>query len=195
MKAIANFDKVQAFTGRDRLPAGGYVARVEGATIVNYNGVEKLEIAVDIIEGDWAFYFKEQYQNSTQENKKWKGIVRLYVPTGDGSDRDNLNLKILKSVTNSLEDSNANYHWDWDENKLKGLMCGILVRDKEYDFEGRHGFYSEVYAITTVETIKENKFKKPEPKYLNGAAPATTPTYTINDFKTVNPGEDDYPFD
>lgn len=198
MRPIAGFEKVQAYSGgSDRLPAGGYIARIEGAKVVGYNGrngyYEKLEIAVDIMEGDYAFYFKEVYQNSTQENKKWKGVLRLYVPTGDGSDNDNRTQRVLKGVTNALEDSNAGYHWDWDETKLKGLKCGILVRDKEYDYEGRHGFYSEVFAIVSTDTVRENKFKTPEPKYLNGSAPAT-PTYSADDFKTVAPGEDDYPF-
>lgn len=197
MRAIAGFEKVQAYTGsEDKLPAGGYVARIEGAKVVGYNGkngyYEKLEIAVDVIEGDYAYYFKELYQNSNQEDKKWKGVLRLFVPTGDGSDADNKTQRVLKGVINAIEDSNPNYHWDWDESKLKGLKCGILVRDKEYNFNGYHGFSPEVFAIISTDNIIKGKFKMPEPKLLNKSGTATM--FTADDFRNVATGEDDYPF-
>ena len=197
MKAINGFDKVQAFTERVKLPAGGYVAKCIGAKVVTYPGkdgnpgFEKLEVAVDIIEGEYANYYKSEYDGNTAEDRKWKGVCRLYVPTDDGSDKDELSKRRLKGMTQAFEDSNSGYHWDWNEGKLKGLKVGILVRDKEWSFNGKTGFSPEIVSFTSVEAIHEGKFKVPNTKYLNGNAPTETAAPAA---PAAEPANDDYPF-
>ena len=197
MKAINGFEKVQAFTERVKLPAGGYVAKCIGAKIVTYPGkngnpdFEKLEVAVDIIEGEYANYYKSEYDGNTSEDRKWKGVCRLYVPTDDGSDKDELSKRRLKGMTQAFEDSNSGYHWDWNEGKLKGLKVGILVRDKEWSFNGKTGFAPEIVSFTSVEAIHEGKFKVPNTKYLdNSAIPANGSPVA----PAAEPANDDYPF-
>ena len=197
MKAINGFEKVQAFTERIKLPAGGYVAKCIGAKVVTYPGkngnpdFEKLEVAVDIIEGEYANYYKSEYDGNTSEDRKWKGVCRLYVPTDDGSDKDELSKRRLKGMTQAFEDSNSGYHWDWNEGKLKGLKVGILVRDKEWSFNGKTGFAPEIVSFTSVEAIHEGKFKVPNTKYLdNSAIPANSSPVA----PAAEPANDDYPF-
>lgn len=197
MKAINGFEKVQAFTERVKLPAGGYVAKCIGAKVVTYPGkngnpdFEKLEVAVDIIEGEYANYYKSEYDGNTSEDKKWKGVCRLYVPADDGSDKDELSKRRLKGMTQAFEDSNSGYHWDWNEGKLKGLKVGILVRDKEWSFNGKTGFAPEIVSFTSVEAIHEGKFKVPNTKYLdNSAVPANGSPVA----PAAEPANDDYPF-
>ena len=197
MKAINGFEKVQAFTERVKLPAGGYVAKCIGAKVVTYPGkngnpdFEKLEVAVDIIEGEYANYYKSEYDGNTSEDRKWKGVCRLYVPSDDGSDKDELSKRRLKGMTQAFEDSNSGYHWDWNEGKLKGLKVGILVRDKEWSFNGKTGFAPEIVSFTSVEAIHEGKFKVPNTKYLdNSAIPANGSPVA----PAAEPANDDYPF-
>lgn len=197
MKAINGFDKVQAFTERVKLPAGGYVAKCIGAKVVTYPGkngtpdFEKLEVAVDIIEGEYANYYKSDYDGNTSEDRKWKGVCRLYVPTDDGSDKDELSKRRLKGMTQAFEDSNSGYHWDWNEGKLKGLKVGILVRDKEWNFNGKTGFAPEIVSFTSVEAIHEGKFKVPNTKYLDNSAIPANGSPVAPAAETAN---DDYPF-
>ena len=79
-------------------------------------------------------------------------------------------------MVDAVEESNAGYHWDWDETKLKGKVCGILVRDKEYSFNGRHGFAPEIFKLVSIQSIRDKSFKMPAPKYLNGNAPTEPAT-------------------
>lgn len=200
MKAINGFDKVQAFTERVKLPAGGYIAKCIGAKVVTYSGkngnpdFEKLEIAVDITEGEFADYYKNDYDANTTEDKKWKGVCRLYVPTDDGSEKDELTKRRLKGMTMAFEDSNSGYHWDWDETKLKGLKVGILVRDKEWEFNGKTGFAPEIISFTSVQNIRDGKYKVPNTKYLNGSSPANASTTAAPDTSATAPADDEYPF-
>jgi hypothetical protein len=81
-------------------------------------------------------------------------------------------------------------------NYIGGKDSSIIIDDKKIYLDEDQYSFSMFLALLDREStsvIRENKFKTPEPKYLNGSAPAT-PTYSIEDFKTVAPGEDDYPF-
>ncbi|MCC8101184.1 MAG: hypothetical protein LIP11_02640, partial [Clostridiales bacterium] len=58
-------------------------------------------------------------------------------------------------------------HWDWDENKLKGKLIGALFNNKEYDFNGRHGFFTNCHSLVAVERIRSGKFTIPDDTLLN----------------------------
>lgn len=196
MKAFKDFDKVQAAgTPRAKLPAGGYVGKVIGAKVVEYNGrngvFERLEIALDITEGEYAGYYKNDFDNNTNEDRKWRGVCRLYVPTDDGSDKDEITKRIFKGMVVAFEESNSSFHWDWDESKLKGLTVGMLVRDKEYDIEGRRGFAPEIFKLVDVDYIRKGKFEIPATKLLNGS---TAPAGSTSSAAQTAETDDDYPF-
>lgn len=206
---INDWDNVKsAKTGSfEKLPAGGYEARIIGAKAAdNSNGTKRLEIAVDITAGEFKDYFKNQFENSTFEDKKWKGVAKFNLPIEDGSRGDNFKKRLLKAAAEALEFSNANYKWDWDERKLKGLKVGILVRDKEYDFEGRYGFTPEIFEFVDIKIIKNGEFSVPKPKYLNGKSPkypngtaSENAEYDVSmpsdaDAPPENADDDDYPF-
>lgn len=201
MRAINGFENVQAYTVQEKLPAGAYKTKIVGAKVVKYDGkngkpnFEKLEVAVDITDGEYADYFKQKFDNDTATDKKWKGVLRMTVPTGDGSDSDNKTMRIFKSFTNALEDSNANYHWDWDETKLKGKKIGILVRDKQYSFDnnGKHyeGFAPEIFGSLSTSAVDEGKYKTPAPKLLEGMATSVQSNYNSPEPTSTS---DEYPF-
>lgn len=194
---IDDWDNVKAASAGEfeKLPAGGYEAKIIGAKVVdNENGGQRLEIAVDITAGEYKDYFKNQFESSTYDDKKWKGVARFFLPINDGSKKDNFKKRLIKAVQQALEQSNASYRWDWDENKLKGLKVGIMVRDKEYDFNGSHGFAPEIFEFVDIKLIKEGKFSVPEPRYLNGKAPSTPDAPPPVENPDPAPANDDYPF-
>lgn len=196
MKKPSNWNDVKAAGERVKLPAGGYEAKIINAKVVNYEGsngsYERLEIAVDITAGEYKDYYKQDFDSNTRDDKKWRGVARFYVPTDDGSEKDEYTKSVLKSVTDALEDSNKGYHWDWDETKLKGLKVGILVRDKEYEIDGKHGFSPEIFRFTDINRIKEGKFTVPKQKLLKGSSGTTAAASSGDD--SAASGGDDYPF-
>ena len=73
-----------------KLPAGGYEAEVKNVRVgQNSDGSQRLEILVDITEGEFKGYFKQQFDNSNFEDKKYKGIVRYSIPQDNGTEKDN----------------------------------------------------------------------------------------------------------
>lgn len=195
MKKLSNWNDVKAAGERVKLPAGGYEAKIINAKVVSYDGsngsYERLEIAVDITAGEYKDYYKQDFDSNTRDDKKWRGVARFYVPTDDGSEKDEYTKSVLKSVTDALEDSNKDYHWDWDETKLKGLKVGILVRDKEYEIDGKHGFSPEIFRFTDINRIKEGKFTVPKQKLLKGSS-GTSAAASSGDDSAAS--DDDYPF-
>ena len=66
----------------------------------------------------------------------------------------------------AIEDSNEGYTWDWDENTLVGLTAGLLFRNKEYDYEGRQGFWTEPFKFISADKVRTGDFKMPKDKLL-----------------------------
>lgn len=166
MKKPNNYDKAQEYTPAKKLPAGAYICQIMNVEEQTNDYGTKLILAFDIVEGEFKDFYKEQYGSQTQEDKKWKGNFRIACPD-DNAEENDWKLRMLKSSIHKFEDSNQGFHWDWDEQKLKGLKVGILVRDKEYDYEGRHGFWSEPFALIAVDDVKNGNFDVPETKYLD----------------------------
>lgn len=199
IKKPNNWESVTASAGayvREKLPAGGYEAKILKATVTpNRDGSESLIIMLDITSGEYAGFFKRDFDTNPYENKRWRGVYRQRLPENDNSK----STAYFKAMTEAVEKSNKGYKWDWNENSLKGKAVGMLVRDKEYDFDGKHGFAAEIFALTDVKTIREGNFKTPEPKYLqhesfqgapdNFAIPPEPPILTNG-----NGDDDGYPF-
>ena len=136
IKKPKNWENVQAAKERAVLPAGGYVVKIIAAKVASYPSsdgscFEKLEIALDIDDGDYKGFYDAEYKSQTQEERKWKGVLRQYLPLDDGSDRDEWTKSSLKALTDAVEDSNSGYRWDWDETKLKGKEVGCIFRLEE----------------------------------------------------------------
>lgn len=195
MKAINNWNDVKASTDFTALPAGGYVCRIQGAKIRTFEGkngsFERLEVAVDICEGEYKDHFRRDFDSQNTEDKKWRGVFRLYVPSGDGSDQDNWSAAKLKRFVNDVEDSNPGYHWDWEESKLKGKLVGLTFRREEWEYNGKTGWKTNPFQAYTVEDIRQNKFQLPKDKSLKKTAPAPMPSF---ENAVEMEGDDDLPF-
>jgi len=168
MKKWNGYEDTQAYSENEKLPAGGYVLKIQNVRLdEGKNGnSDVLVIAFDITEGEQAGFYKRNYDAQTQEDKKWKGVYRLYCPKDDGSDQDNWTKRRFKTVMEAFETSNEGYHWNWDEKTLKGKMIGGLFNNKEYDFGGRHGFFTNCHSLTDAQRIRDGKFTIPKDTLL-----------------------------
>jgi hypothetical protein len=148
------------------LPAGGYVAKILKAEEVTFDWGNRLVISFDIAEGEHKDHFKANYNNQNGEDKRWKGVYRLTIPKDDGSEKDEWSKRSFNNAMGAIEESNAGYHWDWNEAGLKGKVVGVLFRNKEWEFNGRTGWTTECCTMTDVDTIRNNKFSVPKDKPL-----------------------------
>jgi len=196
MKKFSGYEP-KRMTAREPIPVGGYVVKVLNVKEQNYDWGDVLVICFDVIEGDYKGFFKNDLDNQTQEDKKWKGTYRLGIPKDDGSERDGWTKNTFNGVMYSFEESNKGFKWDWDESKLKGLVVGALFRNKEWEFNGRSGWTTECCSLIPADDIRNNKFKMPKDKPLNGGAKSakntTKSTNSNSDFEEITDA-DDFPF-
>ena len=167
IKKFGDYDKVQSYSDTEILPRGGYVCKIIDAKIIENNYGQSVKLAWDIAEGDQKDYYKKRFDSDTREDKKWSGVHLLSVPKDDGSERDGWTKRAFKTFTDALEDSNDNYHFDWDESKFKGKLIGFVINYRQYEKQdGSVGNTPNVGRVTSVQNIKDGKFKIPDDKLL-----------------------------
>ena len=160
---IKGYDTAQAFTGEfETLPPGGYVCRIKDVKIDEANGYRSLVLAFDIDEGEYECFFRRKYDMNTAEQKKWPGVFRQPLATGDGSEKDNTKLSFFKGLITCIEDSNG-FKWDKETDTLKGKLFGVLIRRKEWFSValGRNIMLNDPFRARSVETIRSGKFEIP----------------------------------
>ena len=198
MKPVNNWEQVKAASDRQQLPKGGYVCRIMNSEIKTYNGTkgtfERLEISIDVAEGEFKDFYAADYRGQNQENKKWRGVLRLYVPKDDGSDMDEWNKSKLKAATNAVEDSNQGYHWDWNEAGLKGKLVGCLILNEEWEYNGRTGWNTKPFKFVPVSDIKNGKFEIPKDKPLNKKTSDSDDSETVSTNAGIDSYLEDLPF-
>ena len=199
IKKYAGYEE-KATAPMGQLPPGCYVVTIKAVKYVEGVGTsDKIEMAVDIAEGEQAGFFQDQYNASTDEDKKWKGKATIWMPEGTGTDADKRSVRNFNSFAAYLANANTGYHWDWDETKLKGKKIGAAFR-KEYNvINGREVSYTAFAWFCDVEDVRSGKAKTPNERYRNGATGNVTPaaTSSANDgFLDIpaNAEEEGFPF-
>ena len=165
MKSFNGLEIKKSVSANEPLPAGGYVAKILNAKVEEYSWGEVLVISFDIAEGEYKDFFSKQYKENTREDKKWKGNFRLTVPN-EGNQYFDSQKRAFGNAIWAIEESNPGYHWDWNENALKGKMVGVLFRNFEYDVDGRQGWSTECCTFVSVEDVRTGNFKHPKDKPL-----------------------------
>lgn len=179
------------FSGaREILPVGGYVGKILKAEVLTFSWGTRLQISFDITEGDYKNFFKRDWDNNQNEDRKWRGVLKLTLPAGDGTQQDSWKVNTINNLAASLEESNPGYTWDWDETKLKGKALGFLVREFEWSINGRTGWSTEASSCTDVDSIREGKFKVPKARPLKDTQTATSAPMSA----TAVDDPDDLPF-
>lgn len=189
MKPISNWNDVQAAGNIETLPAGGYVCEIQKCTEVrnrNSPGTH-LEILFDVCEGDYRDFFAQDWKSQDREDKFWRGIINQNIPD-ETSSKYEQQKKFFKRFTNTVEDSNPGYHWDWNEATLKGRKIGVVFGEREKESQrGTIYTVTDAREIVTAEDIRTGKYKVPEKRTLQPA-----PTY--GGFSPVSDDDTEIPF-
>lgn len=141
----------------ERLPVGGYVAKITACEDVPEK--EYLKIEYDVAEGKYKGYHAETYQRA----KFWGGrFVRSYKEKAQG---------FFKAFITSVEQSNPNYTWDWRETGLIGKLLGVVIGEREYlsTKDGSVQVGLEVAQVRSVKAIREGDFKIPKRREMSDA--------------------------
>ena len=175
MKPFGGY-KAERQTAREQLPVGGYVGKIMKAEEIEYTWGKVLLISYDIIEGEHKDFFKSDYNGQQREDKKWRGTYRVNIPKDDGSEKDGWTKNTFNGAMYAIEQSNAGYHWDWNEADLKGKLVGLNYREFDWQMDdGKTGTSTECGRFETVDDVRSGKYielKKRELKTKNKTATA-----------------------
>lgn len=184
--------KKAQYPGSTKLPAGVYVCKILGTKLEG----NMLKVQFDVAEGEYKDFFQNQYKNSKDEDKKYKGMTTLWLPKDDGSEQDAKTKTNFARWTTSIEESNKGYVWDWDETKWKGKLVGICYGEVGKLIDGKSVKFNEARWPVSVESVRSGKAKVPEfYAYKGYSDKPTTTTPASTDFVNVPAGiEEEIPF-
>lgn len=182
IKKFNDYEQTKSYGSFEQLPKGGYVLQIKGVeTRTNQKG-EYLFISADIYEGDYIQFFTREYKNQQSEDKKWHCNYLLNIPTDDGSEQDGWTKRRFKTFTEALEDSNAGYHFDWDEQKFKGKLIGGLFNEREYETnDGQIRRATNWGGVTSVESIRSGNYTLPKDRTIQRSYTAPVPSIPASD--------------
>ena len=162
-----NWENVQAMTDRAKLPLGAYVCRIKKAVVQNNNSGDQLAILFDIVEGEHSGFYARDFEANQNADRKWKGLLRQWIPVDDGSDGDEMTKRVLKGLVTSLEKSNPGYTWNWDETSMAGKLIGVLFRNEEWEWQGKNGWAVRPFRALSVDSVRNGDYTLPKDKPLN----------------------------
>lgn len=162
-----NWNEVKTFSDRQKLPLGAYVCKIKKAVVQqNDNYGDQLCLLFDISEGEYRNFFDNEFKENQNTDKKYKGVLRQWLPKDDGSDKDEWTKSSFKGLVTSFEESNPGYQFDWNENSLVGKTIGIIFRNEEWEFNGRTGWAVRPFRATRADSVRNGDFTLPKDKPL-----------------------------
>lgn len=180
MKQFSKYERKEV-SNFEILPKGAYVVRILNAKEepnANGNG-SHLSIAFDIAEGEYAGFYKRQFDGNNNEDKHWSydGVYRLNCPD-DNSEQWIID-KFNQFMT-IIEDCNSGYHWNWDESTLKDkIFGGKFANEQSAGQDGTVYDHTKLKWVCSTEVVRSGKFgKMPNDKLVtpsnNGGAVANS---------------------
>lgn len=192
MKKFGGYDaakKSAAYEGRSSVPVGAYVAKI--LKVKTADDESYIDIQYDIAEGPYKDFYQDQYKNSTDENKKYKGRTRIWTPKDDGSEKDEWTKNTFAKWTTSLEDSNSGYTWDWDEKKWEKKTIGLVYGQTGTVIDGKEIIYTECHYPISAEKARNGEFKEPKLRKKNGFTSAGSASSDSDEFVAPPKGEEE----
>jgi len=170
------FNKEKGFNGGASIPVDGYVCKIVAAPkylkydessktyheVRTFAEAQRTVIPFDIVEGEYADFFKKKYDNDDTAGKKWKGTLTLRHPSDQ--DQYDTNERRYNSFGSAVMDSNPGYEFDTDKNAtLVGKLIGIVFRRHEFvNDKGEVAWYHEAFSTYSVDDIRSKNFKVPK---------------------------------
>ena len=185
------------------LPKGAYVIKIMNAKEGEWqDGRKRLEISFDIAEGDYAGFYKKQWESSRETNPAavWPYDAVYSVNIPDGTDERTQNNWDYFFV--DVMDSNGGFEYGGDPKTLKGKIVGgkFRIRQKKAN-NGKVYDHTEMAWSCTVESVRDGKALEylPEDKMVAGYTPSSpSTTVDANGFLDIADGADEdemLPFD
>lgn len=196
IKKPTNWNEVREITERKVLPVSAYVCRIKKAVVQDSGYGDQLCVLFDISEGDFLGYYANEYKENQNKEKKWKGVLRVWIPKDDGTEKDEWTKRRFKGFVSSVERSNNGYVWDWNEASLSGKEVGVLFRSEEWEYSGKTGWYTRPFIALSVDSVNNGEFTIPDPKPLKKStlgAFKPVPDAT-NGFAEINDDDAELPF-
>lgn len=200
----SDWDNIVAGEQRQQIPLGAYVCKILQAIIEDTQYGQVLKVSFDVAEGDQRGYYAADYRANTADDKKWAGVRTVFLPSYDGSEKDERNKRSLKGFCTSVEKSNPGFHCFingvLDERSLKDKLIGVLMRNEEWNFNGKHGWKVRPFIFISADSVRSGNFRLPEDKPLRRDETSSAsvgsaynePTAQNNGFTPVE--TDDLPF-
>lgn len=189
-----DWESIQAFMERKKLPVGAYVCKIKQAVVKNTQWGDQLNILYDIEDGEYAGFYAKDFESQQSENKKWKGIIRYFLPTEDGSEKDGYTKRRLKGFITAVEQSNMGFTFNWDERTLAGKLVGIIYQNREWEYNGKTGWSAQPFRATNADNVADGNFTLPEDKPLKkDGSSGFGYAATASGFAEL-PNEEDLPF-
>lgn len=179
IKPYSGYEAAKApSSSREPLPAGGYVARLHAPRLEAYSWGTVLVLPLDIAEGEYANFWRDDFAANPREDKKWRGNLRITLPKDDGSEKDGWAKRVFNNFVWAIEESNPGYKWRWDETTLNGKLLGVIYRNKEWEMNGTTGWTTEAFSTTSVACIRDGAYSIPKDKFLTRAPSAVPSSFT-----------------
>lgn len=178
MKKPENYDTTEAMTGEfKQLPPGAYNCIIRDAhEITSQSGKNMLQLRLDIADGEYKDYFKNQYISAGKKygDAKWRGIYNQ-LTEGDS-------LGYFKGLIQDIETSNPGYKFNFDEKTLINRQIGgVFGREQYRNTNGELKF--AVKCLYCVDRPRVKDITPPPDKLLeqaktngNGGSYGNTPT-------------------
>lgn len=192
-----DYDQVQVGGGFRSLPGGGYICRIIKAQKAQTNdGLPRIEVVVDISDGDYKGYFQGLYRDrmTTDPNAKWpyNGVLRITTTDADGNTKKN-----FKSFVTSVEKSeDCVLPKDSDDAFLKSLKdktVGVLYQREEYmGNDGKPHWSTKPKWFRGTDTIESGNFEIPADVPLDNYGGSGFSG--VSEADNFNAAEDDIPF-
>ena len=162
MNKPTGYDQATAQTGGfEQLPPGAYNCVIKAAYESQSNsGKNMLQLCVDIADGDFKEYFKNQYgRDQRYGDAKWRGTY-YQLTEGDS-------LGYFKGLIQDIEDSNPGYKFNFDENTLAGKKIGgVFGREQYKNQAGELKFAVKCFYCVASSRVKD--IAPPKDKLLSG---------------------------
>lgn len=176
MKSTSEFKSERAAGGSyPMLPKGLYIAQIKAVKVEEEGPDQRLTLRLDITEGEHAGYYTKRYtadqERGGQFEVKYKGDLVLYAVNKKNTNRKwpDSDIRSFNGAIWAIEQSNPGYHWNWDEQSLKGKAVGINVRQGTYNGNP----YTTIGRLESIPEIREGKAKvMNDSKPRGSAAPA-----------------------
>jgi hypothetical protein len=157
MKKIENWDdiEVKEFNESEKFTLGGKRCKIVNVKNFTYNGIEKVSLELDIIEGENSGYYQKKYDERNENSKFWDDGATISFPTEPTEEKDK---SYIKGLIKAIESYNPNYKWNWDEQSLKDKFINANFSLKEYQgSDGNIYTKPQVYRfVNSKENFKED---------------------------------------